>query len=299
MALNWFSITARDKGPAEVFIYDQIGVDWFTGDGVNAKAFAEGIKPHAERDLVVRINSPGGAVWDGLAIYNQLKAHKGHVTTRVEGLAASIASIIALAGKTVEMGKGSMIMIHNPSAMVEGGSEDLRDSADQLDRIGENLAGVYAAETGLPSSKFLAAMAETKWFDATEAKAWGLIDNISAPFRAMASFDLSRFKKVPTAYSELASARAEVSQLKRKLIERDLDQCVTECRIPANDKDEWLTRILKDESLLKTVQNLQPPVTASPPVSMFYHDGQHGAQNTLEQQFKQYNEKLKAFRKVR
>jgi ATP-dependent protease ClpP protease subunit len=173
---NWLSYQPRASAmePATIQIFDQIGEDWFGGSGVSAKAFSQTLQDIGQGPLVVEINSPGGNVWDGLSIYNMLRGRQAPVTTRVVGIAASIASIIALAGDTVEMAEASLFMIHDPSGMVAGTSEDMRKMADALDQHAEVLAGIYAKATGKPSSQIRAAMKAETWFTAQEAIQFGL-----------------------------------------------------------------------------------------------------------------------------
>jgi ATP-dependent Clp endopeptidase proteolytic subunit ClpP len=155
-------------------IFDQIGEDWFGGSGVSAKAFSQAMQEVGPGPLVVEINSPGGNVWDGLAIYNMLRGRQAPVTTRVVGIAASIASIIALAGDTVEIADAALIMIHDPSGMVAGSSEDMRKMADALDQHAEVLAGIYRKKTGRSIESIRAAMKSETWFTADEAIQYGL-----------------------------------------------------------------------------------------------------------------------------
>ena len=173
---NWLSYQPRASAmePATIQIFDQIGEDWFGGSGVSAKAFSQTLQDIGQGPLVVEINSPGGNVWDGLSIYNMLRGRQAPVTTRVVGIAASIASIIALAGDTVEMAEASLFMIHDPSGMVAGTSEDMRKMADALDQHAEVLAGIYAKATGKPTSQIRAAMKAETWFTAEEAIRFGL-----------------------------------------------------------------------------------------------------------------------------
>jgi len=173
---NWLSYQPRASAmePATIQIFDQIGEDWFGGSGVSAKAFSQTLQDIGQGPLVVEINSPGGNVWDGLSIYNMLRGRQAPVTTRVVGIAASIASIIALAGDTVEMADASLFMIHDPSGMVAGTSEDMRKMADALDQHAEVLAGIYAKATGKPTSQIRAAMKAETWFTAQEAIRFGL-----------------------------------------------------------------------------------------------------------------------------
>jgi ATP-dependent protease ClpP protease subunit len=157
-------------------IFDQIGEDWFGGSGISAKAFSDALQSVGPGPLVVEINSPGGNVWDGLAIYNMLRGRQAPVTTRVVGIAASIASIIALAGDSIEMAEASLFMIHDPSGMVAGTSDDMRKMANALDQHAEILAGIYTKRTGKTSAQIRAAMTAETWFTAQEAIQFGLAD---------------------------------------------------------------------------------------------------------------------------
>jgi ATP-dependent Clp protease protease subunit len=175
---NWLSYSPRSAAtePAVIQIFDQIGEDWFGGSGVSAKAFSDALQSVGQGPLVVEINSPGGNVWDGFAIYNMLRGRQAPVTTKVVGIAASIASIIALAGDTVEIADAAMFMIHDPSGMVAGSSDDMRKMADALDQHGEVLASIYAKCTGKPMDQIKALMKAETWFTAQEAIAFGLAD---------------------------------------------------------------------------------------------------------------------------
>jgi ATP-dependent protease ClpP protease subunit len=175
---NWLSYQPRASvhEPAVLQIFDQIGEDWFGGSGVSAKAFSDALQSVGPGPLVVEINSPGGNVWDGLAIYNMLRGRQAPVTTRVVGIAASIASVIALAGDTIEMADASLFMIHDPSGMVAGTSEDMRKMANALDQHAEILAGIYTKRTGKTSAQIRAAMSAETWFTAQEAIQFGLAD---------------------------------------------------------------------------------------------------------------------------
>ena len=175
---NWLSYQPRASvhEPAVLQIFDQIGEDWFGGSGISAKAFSDALQSVGPGPLVVEINSPGGNVWDGLTIYNMLRGRQAPVTTRVVGIAASIASIIALAGDTIEMAEASLFMIHDPSGMVAGTSEDMRKMANALDKHAEILAGIYVKRTGKTSAQIRAAMSAETWFTAQEAIQFGLAD---------------------------------------------------------------------------------------------------------------------------
>ena len=186
---NWLSYQPRASvhEPATLQIFDQIGEDWFGGSGISAKAFSQALQDVGQGPLVIEINSPGGNVWDGLAIYNMLRGRQAPVTTRVVGIAASIASIIALAGDTVEIADAALFMIHDPSGMVAGTSEEMRKMADALDQHAEVLAGIYSKVTGRPTAQIRAAMKEETWFTAQEAIQFGLADKMTEEQMAIAA----------------------------------------------------------------------------------------------------------------
>ena len=175
---NWLSFSPRNAASdaAVIQIFDQIGKDWWDGSGTSAKDFADTLKAVGNGPLIVEINSPGGNVWDGLAIYNMLRGRQSEVTTRVVGIAASIASIIALAGNTVEIGDAALMMIHDPSGLVAGTSDEMRKMADALDTHAEVLVGVYVAKTGKSPEKIREMMKSETWFTASEAVDFGLCD---------------------------------------------------------------------------------------------------------------------------
>lgn len=205
---NWLQVrnAAPDaKGPVEICIYDEIGQDWFGDSGVDAQAFVDALREiPATKEILVCFNSPGGNVYDGLAIYHALAARRKYVTARVDGLCASIASIIAMAASRIQMCEGGRMMIHDPFAMVAGNAEAMRKAADQLDAHGETLAGIYARRIGKTRDEVRTAMKAETWYNADEARAAGLCDDILTALPIAASlkpFDLARFKpgtKPPT-----------------------------------------------------------------------------------------------------
>ena len=172
----YYAPAASAGETATIQIFDQIGEDWFGGNGLSGKQFSDVLNEVGNGPLLVEINSPGGNVWDGLSIYNQLRGRRAPVTTRVVGIAASIASIIALAGDKVEMADAALMMIHDPSGMASGTSEDMRKMADALDQHAEVLVSVYAKKTGRSSESIRAAMKAETWFTTAEAIQFGLVD---------------------------------------------------------------------------------------------------------------------------
>lgn len=143
------SIKAAAADDASISIFDPIGYDPWTGDGVTAKRIAAVLRGLNGADVAVNINSPGGDMFEGLAIYNLLRDHPGHVTVNVIGIAASAASIIAMAGDTIQIGRSAFLMIHNCWFGVVGNKTELRAAADTMEPFDRAMADVYAARSGL------------------------------------------------------------------------------------------------------------------------------------------------------
>lgn len=163
-----FVIKARGNRSAEILIYEDVGAGWF--GGVSAKQFADDLKALGQIDTIdVRINSYGGDVFDGLAIYQQLVKHEAVVTTHIDGIAASIASVIAMAGSEIRIAESAFLMIHDAWGMAVGNSGELRRKAELLDTVTEQLSGIYVARTGQPAETVRAWMSEERWFTAAEA----------------------------------------------------------------------------------------------------------------------------------
>lgn len=184
-------------GVVELRLYDPIdswGGDW----GVSAKEFAESLAalPEDTTEIRLHINSPGGEVWEGVAITNQLRNHRARVVAVVDGLAASAASVIACAADETVMGRNSQLMIHDAWGLCVGNRDDMHTTASRLDQISDNLASVYAAKAGGTVEAWRAAMLAETWYSADEAVAQGLADSVeSAPEPAdRAAFDLSMFQ---------------------------------------------------------------------------------------------------------
>ena len=197
-ARSWFTIKAQaESDQADVLIYDYIG--W---GGVTAADFAKALTAITAKTISVRINTPGGDVFDGLAIFNSLKAHGSQIHVKVDGIAASIGSIIAMAGHTITMGESTFMMIHNPWALSIGNAADMREMAGILDKIGGSLADIYASRAKITKEQAQSWMDAETWFTADEAKAAGLADAVQGSgesAQAKTSFDLSGYAKVPAA----------------------------------------------------------------------------------------------------
>jgi enoyl-CoA hydratase/carnithine racemase len=157
----------------------------------------------------LRINSPGGSVFDAVAIYNAIKRHSGTVTVWIDGIAASAASYIAMAGDEVVMPENAFLMIHDPAGMVMGSATDMRAMAEALDKIKGSLLQGYAAKSGRLSEEIAPLMAAETWLDAKDAVDLGFADRIVEPVRIAATFDVARFRNAPPALVEAAEADAE------------------------------------------------------------------------------------------
>ena len=187
---NWYDFQNKAE-VVEISIYDEIG-DY----GTSAKQFIDDLKSVGSKDITIRMNSVGGSVFDGLAIYNVLRSHQGYVKVKIEGLSASIASIIALAGDDIEMAENGFFMIHNPFGKSMGGADDMRKTADLLDKIKQELINIYANKTQLSEETISSMMDEETWLTSQEAKEMGFIDGITEPIKIAASFDFSKFTNV-------------------------------------------------------------------------------------------------------
>lgn len=174
-------VRAQSGNKAEILIYEVIGEDWY-GNGVTAEGFREELEALGDvTDITVRINSVGGAVFDGFAIYNALKEHPAEIVVHVDGAAFSIASVIAMAGNLVVMGEGAMMMIHDPWSIAIGDAEDFRHAAEVLDKIKKGVIGAYAKRTDLDEDELSTMMEEETWFTAAEAVEQGFADELADP----------------------------------------------------------------------------------------------------------------------
>jgi ATP-dependent Clp protease, protease subunit len=177
---RWSTISAAQPDePNTVTIYDVIGEDPWTGGGFTAKRMAAALRSIGAQDVVVKINSPGGSVFEGFTIYNQLREHPARVTVDVMGIAASAASVIAMAGDEVRMGLGTFIMVHNAWGLVIGNRHDLTDASRVLDKIDGAMADIYEARTGLARKEVVALMDDETYLAANEAVAKGFADSVT------------------------------------------------------------------------------------------------------------------------
>lgn len=195
---SWFRMQAKEDQTADIYIYDEIG-----GWGISARRFTEDLISLGNLSHInLHIHSPGGEVFDGIAIYNQLKNHSATITVFIDGLAASMASVIAMVGDTVIMPKNAMMMIHKPWGVSWGDANDMREYADLLDKLENVLIPAYVAKTGKTTEEITAMLEQETWLDGDECVEHGFADKVIEPVKAMASLTSKRieeFSSMPSA----------------------------------------------------------------------------------------------------
>ncbi|EPE7368307.1 ClpP-like prohead protease/major capsid protein fusion protein [Escherichia coli] len=193
---SWFRMQAGGQGEADIYIYDEIGF-W----GVTAKQFISDLNALGDiTHINLHINSPGGEVFEGIAIFNALRNHGAGITVYVDGVAASMASLIAMAGDTVIMPENAFMMIHKPWGISGGDAEKMRTYADRLDKLESVMVPVYAQKTGKTTDEIAVMLADETWMSGAECLAHGFADQVTPAVRAMACIQSKRteeFKKMP------------------------------------------------------------------------------------------------------
>ena len=203
---SWYSIRAAAGGDGEIRVYDEIG-----GWGISARQFVDELQAlGAVKTLTVRINSPGGSFFDGVAIYNALARHPAHKTVWVDGFAASAASVVAMAGDEIVMPENTMMVIHEPRGAGAGTAADMRVIAEALDRACRSIVSIYAAKTERSAADIEALLAAETWMSAQEAFDLGFADRVEPAVAIAARFDLasSSAKHPPAAVAALLKEAA-------------------------------------------------------------------------------------------
>ena len=188
---KWYNIQNKAGETADIYIFDEIGTY-----GVTAQDFISEIKGLKDMPINLRINSLGGDVFDGMAMYNVIKRREAKTTVYIEGIAASIATIIALGADEVVMAENSLFMIHNAWGGTSGEAKDMRKTAETLDKITSELTDIYVKKTGLSYDALAEMMDEESWLNAQEAFDLGFIDTISDSIKVAAKYDVSKFKNI-------------------------------------------------------------------------------------------------------
>lgn len=202
---TWYNLkAAADKTPV-LSIFDDIGAY-----GVSAKSFLDDLRTVTTDEVDVEINSPGGDVFAGLAIYNGLRASGKKINVKVLGLAASAASLVAMAGDTIEMPENAFMMVHNPWGFAMGGADEMRNTADVLDKIGAGLVSTYAKRTGKTDQEIAALLDAETWMTAQEAVNAGFATSVTPALAVKASYSEDRLpENVRLAFKAQAPAPVE------------------------------------------------------------------------------------------
>ena len=207
---QWFTMKAADDNSAEIVIYDEIGKSFWGEPTVAAKQFLDDLNALGDVDnITLRINSPGGDVFDGVAIHNALKNHGAKITAHIDGIAASIASYIAMAASKIVMPSNAFMLIHNASGFVFGKADDMRAIADDLDRVDKSITATYVTRSGAKPSAIKALMKQDRLMDAAEAKTLGLADEVTSEKKMAANFSL---RLLPQAAAERFRAETGAAQ---------------------------------------------------------------------------------------
>lgn len=194
MNKKWFNIQGKaTDAVAEVYIFDEIGAY-----GITAQDFISEMKEYKDTPVNLRINCIGGDVFDGMAMYNIIKKREAKTTAYIEGIAASMGSVIALAADEVVMAENSLFMIHNAWGGAMGEAEDMRKTASILEKISGEIANIYERKTRLSLNRIIEMMDKETWLNAQEAYELGFIDLISDSIKVAAKYDVSKFKNITT-----------------------------------------------------------------------------------------------------
>lgn len=208
---SWYSIKALAKGRAEILLYDEIG-----GWGISAQQFARDIKALGDLSQIdLRVHSPGGDVFEGMAIYNLLRSHPANVDGYVDGLAASMGSVVLMAANTIHMPANAMMMVHKPWGIQGGDADDMRRYAELLDKVESSLVMAYVAKTGKSEDDIKALLKGETWMTGREAVEAGFADKLTDPLVAAAQLNSKRmqeFDHMPEALKTLMQPRAQVPQ---------------------------------------------------------------------------------------
>lgn len=172
--------SAADSSVTEILLYDEIGEDPWWGGGISAKTFVEDLAAIDTDEIYLRINSPGGRVWEGITMLNAIRRHPAKVTAYVDGIAASAASVVAMGADEVVMSRNAQMMIHDASGIVMGNAEDMQEMAEFLSKQSDNLANAYKDKAGGTVAQWRTAMKAETWYSDKEAVDAGLADRVDA-----------------------------------------------------------------------------------------------------------------------
>lgn len=226
----WAFKAAAEPGVGELQLYGEISDRSWWGDEVTPKQFAADLDALGDIDILnVYINSPGGDVFAGQSIYSMLKRHKAQVHVYIDGLAASIASLVAMAGDTITMPANAMMMVHMPWTFAVGNAAEFRKLADDLDKIGEAMVVTYEGRSALTHDEVVALLEAETWLTAQDCLDRGLCDEVEEVKEIVACWDsvaLARYRNTPAsvaAQNTQAPTEDDADLRKRRLaLELDL-----------------------------------------------------------------------------
>ncbi|WP_230974890.1 head maturation protease, ClpP-related [Brevundimonas vitis] len=214
---------AEADDPNTISVYDVIGEDFWTGGGFTAKRMGAALRAIGKNDVTVKINSPGGDMFEGIAIYNLLRDHPAKVTIEVMGWAASAASIIAMAGDEIKMGLGTFMMVHNAWGVVVGNRHDMRDGAAVFDGFDSAIADIYEARTGMDRNAIVKLMDTETFMGPSEAVENGFADTVDSN-RTEASASAAG----PPGRAVMARRRTEAALAKAGVSRNDRSEILSE-----------------------------------------------------------------------
>jgi len=248
MQKEWYKIKNKSSEVSDVYLFNDIGTF-----GITAQSFIDEIKQYEDRELNIHINSLGGEVFEGMAIYSIIQRRTSKTTVYIEGIAASIASVIALAADEVIMSENSLLMIHNAWGGTQGEAKDMRKQAEILDKITNEIAEVYVKKTKIPYNEIVEMMDEETWLTAEEAVALGFVDSISEPIKVAAKYDVSKYKNI---------TNKKVEQILSLTKKREI-KMTEELKNWFNSKVEEIIAKVKDSKDVETVESVNVEVKLS------------------------------------
>ncbi len=215
-----YSIKAKGSSSAEIYIYEDVGDSWY--GGVTAAQFAKDLRALGSVDTIdVRINSAGGDVFDGLSIYRLLVDHPARKVMHIDGLAASIASVIAMAGDEIRISEAAFVMIHDAWGVSIGNAAEMRRMADLLDTTSGSITDVYAARTKQGRAQLREWMKDERWFTGAEAITYGFADQMDENLKVAARFDPKQHKFLHAPAALLAAAEEAAAASPRLAAAKD------------------------------------------------------------------------------
>lgn len=213
---------ANDDDESTINIYEIVGEDWWTGQGMTAKIVSSVLRKNKGKEITVNINSPGGDFHEGLAIYNLLKEHDAPVTARIVGMAASAASVVAMAASTIKIAEAGYFMIHNSWTCLCGNKNEMRERADVLSQFDETMAGIYSKKTGISKDEISIMMDKDTWIDGSDAVDQGFATQL------LDSDEMDEQKDVGSKYNsslkevDMALHKAGKTRSQRRALLKDL-----------------------------------------------------------------------------